>query len=702
MLRYLIAVLLVISITIGGFYAHFNRSVFIDFSPNAPISAAFRAEGSSIMHQNSDGVYVPLQLRGVEINPSIPGNTAWEFGTNTEDYLRWFGYIDEMGANTLYISNIMNPDFYNALYQFNTTNDRPLFLFQGIDGRNYNELTSAFREVTDIIHGRRINFLGRTGLEIFFSDISPWVVGFLVGAEWDPDMITFMNHFDPSMPDSFEGEFFSSAEGASRFEVMLAQVMDSVTSYETRRYKVQRPIGFISSPFVDFLEYEEAYAAQLRKYVQLDPENILPSQSMTAGIFAAYRLFYFTDDFTNYITFSQQEALAPILEDLDRSCIFNGYLDLLARYHTMPVIAAGFGFSSSRAPYVMDRLPINERQQGESLATTITQLEERNWAGSIISTWQDQWEGRTWNTASFSYPRRNQHWHNLQSVAQGYGLMGFEPGADARPVSIDGSTAGWDDSHLVHQYNGISIYSQYSPQGLYLLIHGNEVNPQNTLYLPIDVTPRSGTSTFGELKFDRPSDFLLILSGEHQSRLLVNRRYHATYQRFYEEMTGINPFTIVPPRWDSEFVPLTIAMQNTLVIDAYTFAWLTDEARELRRLRSWDTGILTHGIGDPTSDNFNSLADFSFGENLVEIRLPWALLNFFDPSVMQVHDDYFDRFGVEGLSIQEIYIGVATDGGEVLMSPIPLHGWRNNVQFHERLKQSYFIVQEIWGFLDDF
>jgi hypothetical protein len=275
--------------------------------------------------------------------------------------------------------------------------------------------------------------------------------------------------------------------------------------------------------------------------------------------------------------------------------------------------------------------------------------------------------------------------------------MAFEPGLSARPVLIDGNANEWDSAHRVHEHNGIRIYAQYSVQGLYLLIRGQGVGPQNTFYLPIDVTPRSGTSVFYDLEFDRPADFLLTLSGEHESRLLVNRRYHATYQLFYEEMTGINPFTRVPSRWDSEFIPITIAVQNTVIIDAAMFAHLVDDARELQRLQSWDTGVLTHGIGDPASPDFNSLADFFFGENLVEIRLPWMLLNFFDPSSLLVHDDYYDRFGVEGIRIREIYIGIATEDGEVPMSPIPLRGWGNTVHTHERLKQSYFIMQELWG-----
>jgi len=506
-----------------------------------------------------------------------------------------------------------------------------------------------------------------------------------------------MNHFDPTLPDSFEGEFFSSAYGASRFEVMLAQVMDNAVSYESRRFKVQRPIGFISNPLVDFLEYSVAYATQLRKYVQLDHENILSSEAVSAGTFAAYRLFYFADDFSSLLTPSQQERLAPILGTLDRSCFAGGYLDLLARYHSMPVVAVGFGFSSSRAPHIMDTPPMNEQQQGEALANMAMQIEESGWSGAFVSTWQDTWERRTWNTAFSSDPWRNQYWHNLQSADQGYGLMAFEPGRYARPVLIDGNADDWNASHLVHEYDGIRIYAQYSTQGLYLLVSGPGVNPKNTIYLPIDVTPRSGTSVYRNLEFARPSDFLLVLSGTNESRLLVNRRYDATFQRFYGEMTGINPFTLVPPKWDSEFVPITIAVQNTFIVDEYTFAFLTDETRELRRLKSWETGTLTHGIGNPASPYFNSLADFFFGESLVEIRLPWMMLNFFDPSTMRVHDDYFERFGVEGLSIREIHIGIATEGAVAPMSPIQLRGWRNNVHFHERLKQSYFIMQEIWG-----
>ncbi|MCL2360494.1 MAG: hypothetical protein FWC73_01615 [Defluviitaleaceae bacterium] len=692
MLKYLVSVFVLMMLAAIAFYAYFYMGFFIDFRPNATVHVVFRADDNGIYKDDSEE---PLLLRGVEIISFVPGQSYWELGAKKKDYLRWFEQIEDMGATVVYAANIMHSSFYDALYQHNKTSENGLMLIQGVGDTHYHtdseELSQSLRKVIDIIHGNRIDLLNENGIQVFMRDISPWVVGFVVGAEWNPDAIAYINN-NVDMPDSFQGSFFSTSEDANRFEAMLAQVMDSATSYETRRFKTQRPISFIANPLTDFLEYEIIYAAQLRKYVQTDYENIIPSEDMQAGVFAAYRLFHFTDDFLSLLTPNQKSILAPLLDDLDINCNFNGYLDLLTRYHTMPVVAVGFGISASRVPTRIDDTPYNERQQGEGLAMISTQLETKGWAGNIISTWQDNWERRTWNTAFATDPWRNQYWRNLQSQTQGYGLMSFDPGAYSRPVLIDGSPDEWDESHLVHTDNSISIYAKQSVEGLYLLVRGNNVSPGSKMYLPIMVTPKSGTSIYEHLEFARPSNFLLILNGETNTRLMVNMRSNATFMRFHEEITGENPFAFVPSRWESEFVPILIAQQNNLIFNQHELLTITT-----RRLFSRETGLLTHGINDPAHDNFNSLADFCYGDNLVEIRLPWMMLNFFDPSTTQVHDDYYDKFGVEGLPISDIYIGIArTDSDYVAMSPVRLKPWRGNLQFHERLKLSYFIMQEAW------
>ena len=695
MLKFLIAIFTFMFVTIGGVYAYLSMGLFVYTGWTYPVRVNFRAEGASIQKKTQDGVFEPILLRGVEVTSFIPGHTTWIFDASSDDYLRWFNYIYEMGANTVYAADILNDQFYNALYVFNTTSGNTLFLLQGVSPKyyGYEYFVSAARQAVDIIHGRRMELFNPTGMEFYFRDVSPWVVGFIIGVEWDIDHIAYINH-SIAKPEYFYGSYFSTAYGSSRFEALLARTMESTLQHMTRRYNRQFPISFISSPEVDFLEYDINYVIQLRKHVQLDHENIIATPEVLAGTFAAYRLFYFADSFADILTPRQQLEIFPILNSLNRACMFNGYLDLLARYHTMPVIAAGFTFSSARAAVRMDVPPLNERLKGQNLALLNRQIETMGWAGSFISTWQDNWERRTWNTAFSSNITRNQHWHDLQTYFQNTGLLSFDPGNEQRPVILDGIAEEWDETHRIHEHAGISIYAQYSAQGLYLLVRG--VNPVETFYLPIDVTPRSGSSTaFYRLEFERPSDFILVLSGYYDTRLLVTQRFNATHQRFHSEKTGANPFAFAPPRWYSEFEPIMLALQNTTLINWDIMLHHPELRREAQLLRSWEAGLLTHGTGDPGSLFFNSHTDFSFGDDLVEIRLPWMMLNFYDPSTMQIHDDHYDNFGVEGLSIRSIYIG-AGQGGFIPMSQIPLRGWRNNVEFHERLKQSYFIMQEAW------
>ena len=45
----------------------------------------------------------------------------------------------------------------------------------------------------------------------------------------------------------------------------------------------------------------------------------------------------------------------------------------------------------------------------------------------------------------------------------------------------------------------------------------------------------------------------------------------------------------------------------------------------------------------------------------MELKLPWQLLNFADPSRMTIHDDYYENYGVDYITIDTMYLGL-TDG----------------------------------------
>ena len=104
-----------------------------------------------------------------------------------------------------------------------------------------------------------------------------------------------------------------------------------------------------------------------------------------------------------------------------------------------------------------------------------------------------------------------------------------------------------------------------------------------------------------------------------------------------------------------------------------------------------------YGNANPESTEFNSLADFIANGDYIEIKLPWQIMNFADPSKMLVHDDYYDgNYGIEYISIDNMYAGIGTGDERIELGEINLSGWGNKVTYHERLKSSYYIMQNLW------
>ena len=114
---------------------------------------------------------------------------------------------------------------------------------------------------------------------------------------------------------------------------------------------------------------------------------------------------------------------------------------------------------------------------------------------------------------------------------------------------------------------------------------------------------------------------------------------------------------------------------------------------------TYETGLLRFGNSNPDSPDFDSLADFMFTEDGVELRIPWQLLNFSDPSEMLIHDDYYENYGVENLHIDEMWVGLAWGESaeyRIPMAVFELEGWDKEGPYLQRLKESYYILQKYW------
>ena len=204
--------------------------------------------------------------------------------------------------------------------------------------------------------------------------------------------------------------------------------------------------------------------------------------------------------------------------------------------------------------------------------------------------------------------------------------------------------------------------------------------------------------TLPRLSFDRDADFVVALRREGESRVVVQERYECLRAMMMWRIGLVDPYAD-PPAADSQtFRTIELALRTARTASEYgvaTTVGLYDE-------RTFETGLLREGDANPAHDGYDSLADYCFGDDFVEVRLPWQLLNFSNPAEMQVHDDYYQQYGVENLAIESIYVGTAVGDGpaSVKLAEVPLAGWGTKPAYHERLKLSYYALQDVWTSAD--
>lgn len=703
-------------------YAYFHMGIYIPFIHNSEVTVNAVTEGKEILLKNSSGEFTPFEIRGVDLGSGYPGEWSTDFSIDKETYLRWFAQMQEMGVNTVRIYAIQSQPFYEAFYEYNNGREDPLYLLHGVWVNDYvvNSHRDAYHDdfygtflkdckiMVDVIHGNRKLNLGKVasaGHGSYLQDISPWVIGYILGVEWEDLVVAYTDdkYKDDEEILNYSGKYFYTSPDASAFEAMLTRVADKVTEYETKRYGSQRLIAFTNCPTTDPFDYPTIDTDLIKKCAYIDVENILSTEEYKSGHFASYHVYPYFPDYLTYISDWTDYGI----EEKDFTAgdgtlnTYLAYLSMLVEHHTLPVVISEFGVPTART---MSRLDVNtdrnqggisEKEQGEILSECYRDIKAAGCAGSCIFSWQDEWFKRTWNTLHSVDLKRTPYWSDYQTNDQFFGLLTFEPGNEESVCYVDGDVSEWDDGDIVWESDGMSVSAKYDEKFIYFSVYKEGLDLEgDTLYLPIDTTQKSGSNYCDNfsLKFDRAADFLVVLNGKDNSRVMVQERYEALRSTYAPELLGFNTYEKgnIPDKSSSLFKNIDLILNKKEVTTARDDGILP---------LSFETGKLSYGNANPKSPDFDSLADFCAGGDYIEIRLPWQLLNFGDPSRMMIHDDYYDEnYGVEFIKLDKMYVGI-TEGGDsrTELSPMELRGWGNDVTFHERLKSSYETMKELWG-----
>ena len=702
MKKFLIIASILIICLLGLNYIIFVKGWYTNIFNNDELKVLFKVNNEEIQYNNSKFI-----IKGVTLKSNFPNSETTQYSPNKEDYLRWLNEIYEMGANTIRLIEILDSDFYDALYEFNKNNSNPLYIIQGISltdyinnnskdayDKSYTEMLSERSKVTvDAIHGRKNIILNRGyGFGSYRKDVSDWLIGYIIGNEWNSYTIAYTNNEEDR---GFKGKYFETTEEANAFESLLAKQMDEILDYETRKYNHQSLISFSNSLKTDPFEYDDYYAGQLDKFVSLDLENIKPTENLKSGYFAAYNFMDVISDYYEYFSDEQKNELQTNIEGYED--IKDNYSKLLNEYHTIPVIISSYGYSTSRGIDSKDNGgPLTEKEQGELLVSTYKEIISSGCAGAVIDSWSDNWNNSSWNTSYALDINNSNVWADAQTLTHGYGIMSY----DIKDIAcyLDGDNSEWSGEDLISINNNIKLFMKSDEKYVYFMIDG--IGEEENLIIPIDVTPKSGSLeyTVKSMKFDRDVDFIIDINGKEDSKILVQDYYNSLRENYLMNITGIDPFVEVPEKYSANFSIIQTILKKDKIIDKDSVKYDINGVpiHQVTYNEVYYTGKLTYGNSNPESDNYNSLSDFYYGDNFIELRIPWQLLNFYNPSKRQIHDDYYENYGVEPITIKSIYAGVGLPNESITLGEYKLKGWKK-VNVTERLKESYEIIKEYWG-----
>jgi hypothetical protein len=637
--------------------------------------------------------FEPVFIKGMNLGVGLPGTQPGELAPTSEEYDRWFSMMSEMGINVLRLYTLHHPRFYQRLHFFNITHrEKPLYVFHGIwldeenPTKNLHDMQSGYddniAETIECVHGHNFVFerKGRAHGE-YDTDISPWVMGWLVGREVFPDEVETTNAI-ASRRASYSGGYVSLPSGTET-AVWWAERIDKIAAYEASHYNVYRPISVSSWPTLDPIHHPTEGKGASEDLEELDLAT-LDTAKFPPGYFASYHAYPYYPDWMNedpnYV--GERDAWGPNS--------YFGYLKTLrAHYFPKPLVIAEVGVPSSWGNAHFSQSGMShggqdEVQQGNDDLRLYHNAYDAGTGGAILFAWIDEWWKRTWIVDELSMPReRYKLWHNVTSPEQNFGLIAFEldpPNFEMfAPTSGSGRVSevrGAADAEFFHLEIALSApftdgetitvgYDTYADdRGESVLPDGKRTTQRSELALTI-------TRAGAELKVMEAYDQFAVW---HDTQA-------AWHNKQESELPSGRPYRSVPSdggKWN------LVRWQNNSEHGSddgvYNFPATVQDIGKLR----------VRAATEPDSGQTAVVID---GATLT-VRVPWTLLNVTDPSEVRVLDDNPKTRERETVVSEGFRIAVSL-GDDLVETPrLRWPAWNTVPRYKERRKLAYGIFAE--------
>lgn len=639
-----------------------------------PKAAVFSISGQDILISDGQSTR-EFFIKGVNLGPALPGRYFTEPADDLETYLEWFRLMAGLNINTVRVYTLLPPSFYQALYEFNQGRPAPIYLLQEIWPEEYPadanflnaEYNRAYRQEIDYVvhavHGSiQIPPRDFRAYGLYTYDVSPYLIGYLVGRELEPDEVLATDELNQGY--EFEGEYLYSLPEASPTEAWLAASCDYTLALEDSAYQNRPLAAIVSWPTLDPLEHNSEWnkdgdkSRQYNDKAVVDINHIAARTERGVGFFGAYHIY------PNYPDFMNNDVAYEAYSDDQGRFQYGGYLQAFIEQHMKyPAVVAEYGISTSAAtahynPDGYHHGGLDETQQANGIMRMTDAILREGYSGAVIFEWMDEWVKKTWTTEFYMIPyERHVFWHNVLDPEQNYGLLAFEPApADMRQVyrqvgqgqPIQEISAGQNSQYIEIQINGSADFDPTQPFEIAI-------------------------STYAE-EGERAPVWEYLLKLDSQAQLLVNPGYNWLEGRYAAMESDFEAF--------EELIQLTNSSNLTRE------GVFTPEKKQ-------NLSLLAAGPFD------NNQGQVEYAAHSLRVRLAYGLLGISDPSSAAVLYDEkeFIPTAADQISTRqsgEVVLRVIQPGQPEIEASLPLQTWESPT-YTPRLKDSFKLLADYFG-----
>jgi len=305
-----------------------------------------------------------------------------------------------------------------------------------------------------------------------------------------------------------------------------------------------------------------------------------------------------------------------------------------------------------------------EAMQATYTKRMFASIYEEKYAGALYFHWMDGWFKPVWITAELAFPTHTYpRWHDLTNPQQSYGLLAFDLGAP--DYAAHARTTGPGRVRQVETYADAEFFW---------------VKLAMSPALADGETLTMGYDTYGDdvgetllpdgVRTQRRSEFALTVTAPSTATLQVMKAYDL----------------YAAPRTTPQSLQQSVASDSghwAAIRRATSVAHGTDDGK------FWFPGLdqpLGQLVARRASSPASSMDAVVIDGESVEVRIPWSMLHFTDPTTLSVMDDDAKTKVHETVVTEGIAVSVSVGGEVVETNRRAWEGWKRAPKFTERYK----------------